>query len=170
MNPCDASTRPDCPWLPCWQDLEAVMRWCCPHHSCAVCHRKTSAAGGLLFRCEVHMLMCCQTLALATYCVRMHNWLRQLPVCVQLQVPQSTRSTYPLQNGSFGLQDHSVCIQNHSICPHNTVFAVSLADVRQCVLRGPPAGGLASDSALRPIPGAGPSAAQAGDLSLPLLW
>jgi hypothetical protein len=30
-----------------------VQRWSCPHHHCAVCHRKTQAAGGLLFRCEV---------------------------------------------------------------------------------------------------------------------
>ncbi len=35
------------------QDLEGVKRWGCPHHSCGVCHRKTAAAGGLLFRCEV---------------------------------------------------------------------------------------------------------------------
>lgn len=30
-----------------------MQRWSCPHHHCAVCHRKTQAAGGLLFRCEV---------------------------------------------------------------------------------------------------------------------
>ncbi|KAJ8598993.1 hypothetical protein CTAYLR_009472, partial [Chrysophaeum taylorii] len=29
------------------------IRWACPHHSCAVCARTSSAAGGLLFRCAV---------------------------------------------------------------------------------------------------------------------
>eukprot|EP00965_Chrysotila_dentata_P066824 2212026-Pleurochrysis_carterae.AAC.2 len=27
--------------------------WACPHHSCATCGRKATAAGGLLFRCTV---------------------------------------------------------------------------------------------------------------------
>ncbi|GAA5916112.1 hypothetical protein JCM8208_000393 [Rhodotorula glutinis] len=34
------------------KDLDRIALWYCPQHNCATCARSTSAAGGLLFRCQ----------------------------------------------------------------------------------------------------------------------
>ena len=47
--------------------------WSCPHHACAACNMKATAAGGLLFRCEMcsnafcEGALCCFLLSLVCF-------------------------------------------------------------------------------------------------------
>ena len=50
--------------------------WSCPHHACAACNMKATAAGGLLFRCEMcsnafcEGALCCFLLSVVVFCCR----------------------------------------------------------------------------------------------------
>eukprot|EP00798_Chlamydomonas_sp_ICE-L_P017332 gene17332-23640_t len=50
---CPASYHPACIGMTKKEATSSILVWACPHHRCSVCDRNTSAAGGLLFRCEV---------------------------------------------------------------------------------------------------------------------
>ena len=110
----------------CWrssQDLDAVQRWSCPHHHCAVCHRKTQAAGGLLFRCEVRSLAD----------VSRH----QLQMHMSCSTESSSRVLlfFSIAAGSHGLMPHSQH-QVHCRAPAYLIaFAVCVASLvcdRRC--------------------------------------
>ncbi|KAL6759340.1 P-loop containing nucleoside triphosphate hydrolase protein [Haematococcus lacustris] len=49
---CPVAVHPHCLGLA-EDEVKAIRKWGCPHHSCATCGRNTAASGGLLFRCEV---------------------------------------------------------------------------------------------------------------------
>ena len=64
------------------QDAERLLSrnggWDCPHHSCAVCQKKTAAAGGLLFRCAMCPNAYCEDhlpneVAITNHCERFQN-------------------------------------------------------------------------------------------------
>jgi len=44
----------------CWPKIEGSSFSCCSHHHCSMCHRGTSAAGGLLFPCQSCSICYCE--------------------------------------------------------------------------------------------------------------